>query len=116
METAMPKSSRFGVMAFALAIAAAGCASRPDAETNAAKAAVDNAVSQDAARYASASLQSAQDARAALDAELKTQDAKWVKSYDKAKELAAAAKIAGDKAAADAAERSEEHTSELQSH
>jgi protein TonB len=81
---------------------ATGCASRPDADADAAKAAVDKAVTRDAARYASASLQSAQDARAALDAELKAQDQKWVKSYDKARELAAAAKVAGDKAAADA--------------
>jgi TonB family protein len=107
MEVAMPVSSRFGAMALTLAMVAAGCASRPDAETEAAKAAVDRAVSQDAARYASASLQSAQDARAALDAELKAQDAKWVKSYDKAKELAVAAKTAGDKAAADAVEGKE---------
>jgi TonB family protein len=107
MEVAMPVSSRFGAMALTLAILAAGCASRPDAEADAAKAAVDKAVSQDAARYASASLQSAQDTRAALDAELKAQDAKWVKSYDKAKELAVAAKAAGDKAAADAVEGKE---------
>jgi TonB family protein len=104
----MPISKRFGVMAFTLALAAGGCASRPDAEVDAAKAAVDKAVSQDAARYASASLQSAQDARAALDAELKAQDAKWVKSYDKAKELAVAARAAGDKASADAVEGKEQ--------
>jgi TonB family protein len=103
----MPFSSRFGALALTFAIVATGCASRPDAEADAAKAAVDKAVSQDAARYASASLQSAQDARAALDAELKTQDAKWIKSYDKAKELATAAKVAGDKAASDAVEGKE---------
>lgn len=98
----MPFSSRSGAMAVILAIVSTGCASRPDAEADAAKAAVDKAISQDAGRYASASLQSAQDARAALDTELKAQDHKWVKSYDKARELAAAAKVAGDKAAADA--------------
>jgi TonB family protein len=48
-------------------------------------------------------LQAAQDARAALDSELKAQEGKWLKSYDKTKELAVAAKAAGDKAAADAA-------------
>jgi TonB family protein len=83
------------------------CASRPDAEADAAKAAVDKAVSQDAGRYASASLQSAEDARAALDAELKAQDAKWIKSYDKARELAVAAKAAGEKATADAVDGKE---------
>jgi len=44
----------------------------------------------------------AQEARAALDAELAAQQARWFKSYDRAKELAIAAKAAGDKAAADA--------------
>ena len=53
--------------------------------------------------YAPESLKAAQDARAALDVELKAQEGKWVKSYDKTKELAVAAKAAGDKAAADAA-------------
>ena len=53
-------------------------------------------------QYAAESLKAAQDAQAALDAELKAQEAKWVKSYDRTKELAAAAKAAGDKAAADA--------------
>jgi hypothetical protein len=37
-----------------------------------------------------------------LDAELKAQEGKAFKSYDKTKELAIAAKAAGDKAAADA--------------
>ena len=54
-------------------------------------------------KYAADSLKAAQDARAALDVELKTQEGKWIKSYDKTKELAIAAKAAGDKAAADAA-------------
>ena len=55
-----------------------------------------------AGQYAAGSLKVAQDARAALDAELKAQEGKWFKSYDKTKELAVAAKAAGDKAAADA--------------
>ena len=55
-----------------------------------------------AGQYAAESLKAAQDARAALDAELKAQEGKWFKSYDKAKELAVAAKAAGDKASAEA--------------
>ena len=51
---------------------------------------------------AAESLKAAQDARAALDVELTAQEGKWFKSYDKTKELAVAAKAAGDKAAADA--------------
>jgi len=89
-------------IAVGLAVIAASCASPPRADVDAANAAVDKASGQGADRYAAASLKSAQDARAALDAELKVQEGKWVKSYDKAKELALTAKVAGDKAAADA--------------
>ena len=85
-----------------LAITVTGCAAPPAADVDAAKAAVNSAATGGADKYASDSLKAAQDAQAALDAELKAQDSKWVKSYDKAKELAAATKAAGDKAAADA--------------
>jgi TonB family protein len=69
---------------------------------DAAKASVDKAANSGARQYATDSLKSAEDARAALDAELKAQEGKWVKSYDKTRELAAAAKAAADKAEADA--------------
>ncbi len=93
---------RFRAIAFGLALAATACASPPSTDVETAKAAIDNAATQGADRYAPASLKSAQGARAALDAELKVQDEKWVKSYDRARELAVAAKTAGEKAAADA--------------
>jgi TonB family protein len=91
---------RFGAIALAVAITVAGCGAPPSADVEAAKAAVDKAVTDGAGQYAAEALKAAQDAQAALDAELKVQDGKWFKSYDKAKELAAAAKAAGDKAAA----------------
>jgi TonB family protein len=85
-----------------LAITVAGCASPPNADVDAARAALDRANTARAGQYAAESLKAAQDAGAALDAELKAQDGKWFKSYDRARELALAAKAAGDKAAADA--------------
>jgi TonB family protein len=85
-----------------LAIVVAGCASPPAADVDAARAALDKATTERADQYAAESLKAAQDAWAALDVELKAQEGKWFKSYDKAKELAGAAKTAGDKAAADA--------------
>jgi len=91
-----------GAIALAVAITAAGCGAPPAADIDAAKAAVDKAVTDGAGQYAAESIKAAQDAQAALDAELKAQEGKWFKSYDKAKELAAAAKAAGEKAAADA--------------
>ena len=97
----MRNSVRLAI-ALGLAIALAGCASPPTADVDAAKAAVDKAAADRASQYAPESLKAAQDAREALDAELKAQEGKWLKSYDKTKELAVAAKAAGDKAAADA--------------
>ena len=93
---------RFRAIALGLAITVTGCASPPTADVDAAKAALDKAATDRAGQYAAESLKAAQDARAALDAELKAQEGKWFKSYDKTKELAVAAKAAGDKAAAEA--------------
>ncbi len=84
------------VLAFATA-----CGTRPTAEIDAAKAALDNA-SVTAGQYAAESLKAAQETTAALDAELAAQDAKWIKSYDRARALAASARLASEKAIADA--------------
>jgi hypothetical protein len=96
---------RFGVLlvVLSLAITVIGCGTPPTADIDAAKTAITNAGTAGATEYAPDSLKAAEDAQAALDAEIKAQDGKWFKSYDKAKELAAAAKTAGEKAAADAA-------------
>jgi TonB family protein len=99
----MRATVRFGAIALALALTLTGCAAPPTADIDAARAAVDRAVTSGAGQYATEALKAAQDARAALDAEMAAQDGKWFKSYDKAKELAAAAKAAGEKAAAEAA-------------
>jgi TonB family protein len=92
--------TRLSVILLVLTIAAA-CGTRPAAEIDAAKAAFDNA-SAAAAQYAPESLKAAQDANSALDAELAAQDARWLKSYDRARELAASARVASEKAIADA--------------
>ncbi len=95
-------ATSFRLLVLVLAISAAGCASQPAAEVDAARASVDKAAADGADRYAAESLKAAQERQAALDAELTAQSGKWVKSYDKTRELAAATKAAGDKAAADA--------------
>jgi hypothetical protein len=96
---------RFGilVMVLGLAVTVVGCGSAPTADIDAATTAITAAGTAGAADYAAPSLKEAEDAKAALDAELKAQEGKWFKSYDKAKELAVAAKAAGEKAASDAA-------------
>jgi TonB family protein len=99
----MLRICRFAALVFSLAIMSAACGgSPPNADVDAANGAVEKAANQGADKYAADSLKAAQEARAALDAELKTQEGKWIKSYDKAKDLASTAKAAGDKAASDA--------------
>jgi TonB family protein len=80
----------------------AGCSSPPTAEADAARQSMASASSAGADKYAAASLKEAQTAQAALDAELKAQEGKFMKSYDRARELAVAAKTAADKAATEA--------------
>ena len=81
---------------------ATACGTRPATEIDAAKAALDRA-SASAAQYAPESLKAAQDANADLDAELAAQDARWIKSYDRARDLATSARLASEKAITDAA-------------
>lgn len=90
------------MLVLGLAVTLVACATPPTADIDAAKTAISGAEAAGAAEYAADSLKAAQDAQAALDAELKAQEANWMKSYDKAKELAAAAKAAGEKATTDA--------------
>ena len=98
----MTATIKLRTIALGLAITVTGCASPPTSDVDAAKASVNSAATGHADQYAPESLKAAQEAQTALDAELKAQDTKWVKSYDRTRELAVAAKAAGDKAAADA--------------
>jgi len=98
----MSAITRSRVVILCLAMTAASCSSRPSADVDAAHASLEKANADRAGQYAPASLKAAEDANAALDAELKIQDEKWFKSYDRTKELAAATKAAADKASADA--------------
>jgi hypothetical protein len=91
------------LLVLGLSVTLVACATPPTADIDAAKTAISGAEAAGAAEYAADSLKAAQDAQAAVDAELKAQEAKWFKSYDKAKELATAAKAAGEKATTDAA-------------
>jgi TonB family protein len=77
------------------------CGTRPTAEIDAARAARTQ-TPPTAGEYAPESLKAASDAQLALDAELAAQDARWMKSYDRARELAVAAREASEKATADA--------------
>lgn len=80
-----------------------GCAKPPQTGIDAAVSALD-AAKPLASEYATGSLQAAEDAQAALQAELKAQQDKFAlfRSYKKADELVADLKAKSDKAAADA--------------
>jgi TonB family protein len=98
----MRVSLKLCAITLGLAVAAAGCASPPSADIDAAKAAVEKAAAAQGAQYAPESLTAAETALAALDAELKTQEGKWFPSYSTVVTLAAEANAAGEKAAAEA--------------
>lgn len=99
----MGANGKVSAIVLGLLVAAAGCASPPKADIDAARAALDQATAAGASQYAVDSFKAAQDAQAALDAELTAQHGKWFASYDKTKELAASVRTAGEKAVADAA-------------
>ena len=86
-----------------LILTASACSSPPTAEMDAARSSLAGATTAGADKFAPDALKEAQAAQTALEAELKAQDEKWIKSYDRARELAVAAKAAADKAVADAA-------------
>ena len=85
-----------------LTFTASACSSPPTAEIEAARSSRAGAMTAGADKFAPDALKEAQAAETALEAELKAQDENWIKSYDRARELAVAAKAAADKAAADA--------------
>ncbi len=82
-----------------------GCAKPPQAEIDAAKNALSTAAaSEDVKTYAPESLSSAREAASALEAEVTIQDEKFAltRKYDRAKQLAADAQAAAQRAVADA--------------
>lgn len=85
----------------ALAMVAAGCSTQPTAEIDAARQSLERATTS-AGEYAADSLKAAQESAAALEAELTEQDSRWIKSYDRTRELAASTLAASEKAIADA--------------
>jgi hypothetical protein len=82
----------------------AGCAKPPQQAIDGANASIDAAKQAGAADYAPDSLRAVDDAKAALDAELKVQQDKFAlfRSYKKTDELVNDVKAKADKAAADA--------------
>ena len=75
-----------------VAIALTGCGSQPGQEMQTAKAAVDAVVADGGEKFAPAETKGVASALNAAMEEVKTQDGKFFKNYDKAKEMLAKAK------------------------
>ena len=73
-------------------IVAVGCAKPPQDEISATQAEMDRARQTQADTWAPNELKAADEAMTAAQAEISTQNEKWIKNYDKAKELLTKAK------------------------
>jgi hypothetical protein len=89
-----------------------GCGSQPAQEMQAAKAAVDAAAAEGGEKYSAAEMKNVSGALNAAMEEVKAQDAKWFKNYDKAKELLAKAKTDADNVKAGLAAKKEQAKAE----
>jgi len=85
----MKKIIGYLLLAMVFAALTAGCSKQPVQEINAAKAAVDSAVAEGAEKYLSVDAKKVNEELALALAEIKTQDAKFLKDYKKAKEMLA---------------------------
>ena len=74
----------------------AGCSSPPAQELDAAKASIQGAATAGAEKYAPEDLKKLNGQLAAANDEIKAQDEKWFKSYDKAKEMLTKVKADAD--------------------
>jgi protein TonB len=90
------------VAILSLTLLTVACGSPPQPEIDAANAALTKARGSQAAQYASGAMTAAEQSKEALDAELAAQEQKWVRSYDRARELAVATTTAAEKAATEA--------------
>jgi hypothetical protein len=94
-------NARSLVLMSCLVLGAAACA-RPTGDIDLAKSIFDKAVEGGADHFAVESMKAARQAQSALNAELRIQDAKWFKSYGKARDLAITAQATADKASTEA--------------
>jgi hypothetical protein len=103
----MKRSMLLTVAAVAMFVAV-GCAKPPQEDIAAAQAEMDRANQAQAQTWAPTEYAKANEAMSAAQAEIKTQDEKWFKNYDKAKELLANAKDDAAKASEAAAANKEQ--------
>jgi chromosome segregation ATPase len=84
------------LLGLALVVTLSACGKQPTEEMNATRASIDAAVSEGAEKYTPEDLKVVNDQMEAALAEIKVQDDKFFKNYDKAKEALAKAKSDAD--------------------
>lgn len=80
------------LLGLALVVSLAACAKAPTEEMNATKGAIDAAVAEGAQKYTPEDLKVVTDQMTAAQEEIKVQEAKFFKNFDKAKQILAKAK------------------------
>ena len=108
----MRKVWSFLAVSVLVAIALTGCGSQPGQEMQTAKAAVDAVVADGGEKFAPAETKGVADALNTAMEEVKTQDGKFFKNYDKAKEMLAKAKSDAEGLKAGLAAKKEQAKSE----
>lgn len=84
------------VLSVALLFMVSACSSPPQQELDAALAAIKDAAAAGGEKYTAEDMKKLNDQIAAAREEMKVQEAKWFKSYDKAKEMVVKAKADAD--------------------
>ncbi len=102
------------VLAVAMIVTLAACAKQPTQEMDGAKAAVDSAIAAGGDKYAKEEVKGLNDELTAAMDEIKVQDGKFFKNYDKAKEILAKVKSSADALTAEIPARKEKAKGEAQ--
>jgi hypothetical protein len=102
------------VIALALSVFLIGCSKKPEQEINNTKAALDSAIQEGAEKYAKEEAKLLNDDLAAAEAEIKAQDEKFFKNYDKSKEMLASVQAKADSLKAEIPARKEQAMNDAQ--
>ena len=92
----MRRKMGYLVLTMAVVFMVAGCSSPPTQDLDAANAAIKSLAAAGAEKYAPEDLKKFNDQVAAANAEIKAQEGKWFKSYDKSKEMLTKVKADAD--------------------
>ena len=102
------------VVALALSVFLLGCAKKPETQINNTKASLDSAIQEGAEKYAKEEAKLLNDDLTAAMDEIKVQDEKFFKNYDKAKEMLASVQAKADSLKAEIPARKEKAKNDAQ--